>query len=236
VWDLPDFERRDGYIHARAIDDLAGCAAILLTLRQLSREGATTDVYGVFTRAEEVGLVGARLLLEAGTLPGEAYIVSLEASKALPGAVQGGGPVIRAGDRGATFSEGAEQVLKAAAERLGSNVWHAALPATTPIQRQLMSGGRCEANIAVMLGYRATGLAFPLGNYHNVGPEYRIEPENIHEQDFLTGVALLCEAGRLLPQLDRIRAEHLAAYTQSDDLAARLRNTADVIQSAATGG
>lgn len=235
IWDLPNFERRDGLIHARAIDDLAGCAAILLALWELSREGAATDVYGVFTRAEEVGLVGARLLLQAGTLPPGSYIVSLEASKELPDAVQGGGPVIRVGDRGATFSEEAEQVLKAAAERLGSAVWHAGPPSTVGVQRQLMSGGRCEANIAVMLGYAATGLAFPLGNYHNVGADRRIVPENIHEQDFLTGVALLHEAGRVLPALDRIRADHLAGYQQSEQMTTRLQSTMETIRAAATG-
>lgn len=232
IWDLPDFERRDGFIHARAIDDLAGCAAILAALWELSRQGVETDVYGVFTRAEEVGLVGARLLLEDGGLPRASYIVSLEASKELPGAVQGGGPVIRVGDRGATFGEEAEQVLKAAAERLGSNVWHAARPATLPIQRQLMSGGRCEANIAVMLGYHATGLAFPLGNYHNVAANHHIEPEYIHEQDYLTGVALLCEAGRVLPEMDRIRAEHLAGYSGDARMTERLSSTRELIQRA----
>ena len=100
------------------------------------------------------------------------------------------------------------------------------------VQRQLMSGGRCEANIAVMLGYRATGLAFPLGNYHNVAADHRIEPEYIHEHDFLTGVALLCEAGRVLPRMEGIRADHLAGYARSERMTERLQSTRETIQRA----
>ena len=67
------------------------------------------------------------------------------------------------------------------------------------VQRQLMSGGVCEATAFAVNGYRVTGLAFPLGNYHNatthvgdvdggVGPEY------IELSDFLAGVDLIAEA------------------------------------------
>ena len=30
-----------------------------------------------------------------------------------------------------------------------------------------MSGGVCEATAFAVFGYRTTGIAFPLGNYHN---------------------------------------------------------------------
>ena len=234
IWDLPHFELRDGVIHARAIDDLAGCAAILLALWRGAQERAETTLYGVFTRAEEVGLVGAQVLMSGETLPRESYIVSLEASPALPGAVQGGGPVIRAGDRAVTFSEEAELALKMAAYRLGSDVWRPVTPVTTKIQRQLMSGGRCEASAAVLLGYQATGLAFPLGNYHNVGEGSVLMTENIHASDFMIGVALLQEAARLMPELDQLRAEHSAAYASTGALADRLTQSAARITAAAT--
>jgi hypothetical protein len=84
IWDLPDFELRDGFIHARVIDDLVGCAAGLLALWKAKTENYATNLYGVFTRAEEVGLVGADLLFAAGTLPRETFIVSIEASRTLP--------------------------------------------------------------------------------------------------------------------------------------------------------
>ena len=228
VWDLPSFELRGDMVHARAIDDLAGCAAIVLALDAVAREGWPTDVYGVFTRAEEVGLVGARVLFESGVLPRDGIVVSLEASKALPGAQQGDGPVIRVGDRATTFSEGAELVLKAAAERLGSNVWHPLRENTVAVQRQLMSGGRCEASAAISAGYQATGLAFPLGNYHNVAADgsHTLIPETIDARDYLTGVALLQEAARVMPDLPRLEAEPDSPYGRAERYAERLRSSA----------
>ena len=70
VFDLPDFQLDGGTIRMRALDDLAGCAAILAALERLALDGTdAVDVYGVLTRAEEEGLLGARLMAEAGTLP-----------------------------------------------------------------------------------------------------------------------------------------------------------------------
>jgi endoglucanase len=208
IWALPDFELRDGFVHARAIDDLAGCAAALLTLAQLRRAGADADVYGVFTRAEEVGLVGAELTFAHAVLPRETLVVSLEASRTLPGAAQGEGPVIRVGDRVTTFNDEAESLLRQAAADLQAA---AAPPGTVKVQRQLMSGGRCEASTAQRHGYATTGLAFPLGNYHNMGEQATLQPENIHADDFLTAVDLLLAAARLLPRLPEARAARAAA-------------------------
>jgi hypothetical protein len=74
-----------------------------------------------------------------------------------------------------------------------------------------------------MLGYQATGLAFPLGNYHNKGAGASLAPETIHADDFLTGVALLQEAAHLMPELERLRAEHHAAYGPRAEQMERLR-------------
>ncbi|GIT69388.1 MAG: hypothetical protein Ct9H300mP27_04920 [Chloroflexota bacterium] len=79
--------------------DLAGCGSILTSLEILKGEKIPTDVYGVFTRAEEVGLIGARLMAEAMILPMDTFVVSLESSRTLPGAEMGEGPVIRVGMR-----------------------------------------------------------------------------------------------------------------------------------------
>lgn len=235
VWDLLDFELRDGFIHARAIDDLVGCAAALLALWQVACDGAETALYGVFTRAEEVGLVGAAAAIRHGSLPTDAYIVSLEASPALPGALQGEGPVIRAGDRAVTFSETAEVILKAAADRLGSNVWRPAQRQTTKVQRQLMTGGRCEGGATMQAGFATTGLAFPLANYHNVAEGYTLAPEYISVSDYLTGVALLQEAARLMPALDGVLAQLAAPYDPTGALTAQLMETAGRIKAATAG-
>ena len=215
IWDLTDFELNEDFIHARVMDDLVGCVAGLLTLWKLAQEKPETDVYAVFTRAEEVGLVGAELVFQQKLLPSDTYVVSLEASRTLPGAVQGEGPVIRTGDRAFTFSEEAELVLKKAAEQLQPR----------KVQRQLMSGGRCEASTAILQGYIATGLAFPLANYHNMGSNQRLEPENIHLQDFLTGVRLLQKAAELMPKLAELQAAQRAAEATNQHLIDRLADS-----------
>ena len=194
VFDLPDFRPDDDYLVMRAADDLAGCGCILAALDRLRGTPPDGDVYGVFTRAEEVGLVGARLLAEAGALPPDTLIVSLEASCTLPGAEIGGGPVIRTGDAGSTFSCDAESALIRARETLSAQ------SDNFKCQRQLMSGGVCEASAFLAYGYRATGVAFPLANYHNGADDGSIAAEYIHRDDYLNGAALITEAARQVAQ------------------------------------
>ena len=125
---------------------------------------------------------------EASELPRETLIVSVESSRTLPGAEQGKGPVIRVGDAGSTFDADAESVLVRARESLQQQ------DTGFKAQRQLMSGGVCEASAFAVYGYQTTGIAFPLGNYHNAAPEGRIEAEYIHVDDYLGGITLLEEA------------------------------------------
>ena len=193
VFDLPDFVLDGDTLRMRALDDLAGCAAILAATERLVREGTEADVFAVFTRAEEVGLYGARLMAEAQTLPMETLVVSIESSPVIPGVAQGDGPVIRTGDAAFTFDADAEQVLVAARESIRSR------DPGYRCQRQLMSGGVCEATAFAVFGYRATGIAFPLGNYHNGArglrdPEGGVDAEHIRLSDFLGGVELVQEA------------------------------------------
>ncbi|MFQ6030833.1 MAG: M20/M25/M40 family metallo-hydrolase [Dehalococcoidia bacterium] len=218
VFDLTDFTLEEDLIRMRALDDLAGCGSILAALAGLSRQVPPGDVYGVFTRAEEVGLVGARLLAEAGTLPQDTLVVSIESSRTLPGAEIGNGPVIRVGDAGFTFNADAEAVLLRARETLQSR------SQGFKVQRQLMSGGTCEASAFAQYGYRTTGMAFPLGNYHNGAPEGDIRAEYIHREDFLGGVELLMEAALQVPQredtyfrrrISELPAEYRARLQQS---------------------
>ncbi|MEE2656798.1 MAG: M20/M25/M40 family metallo-hydrolase [Chloroflexota bacterium] len=188
VFELPDFKRDGDLLRMRAADDLAGCAAILSVMQDLANNPALGDVYGVFTRAEEVGLVGARVMAQEHSLPLDCLVVSLESSRELPGAILGSGPVIRVGDVTFTFSAEAEQVLHVAKQ-----VLLAADPAYQ-IQRQLMSGGTCEASGFAAWGYATTGIAFPLGNYHNTTPEGGVDAEYIHADDFWGGIQLIKQA------------------------------------------
>ncbi len=195
VFALTDFHLDGDYIRMRALDDLAGCAAALAALGRLVDDSAEADVYAVFTRAEEAGLLGARLMAEAGALPHETLVVSVESSAVIPGVAQGDGPVIRTGDRLYTFDADAEQALIVAREAILRR------DPEFKSQRQLMSGGVCEATAFAVFGYRATGLAFPLGNYHNATTSIPdegggVDAEYIRLSDFLGGVELLTEAAK----------------------------------------
>ena len=193
VFDLPDFELEGGVITMRALDDLAGCASIIAALERVVVSQESADVYAVFTRAEEAGLYGARLVAESGVLPKETLVVSVESSSVIPGVAQGDGPIIRTGDRASTFDDEAEQALVSAAEALGK------VEGGFRVQRQLMTGGTCEATAFGSFGYKVTGLAYPLGNYHNAttsipDPDGGVGAEYIRISDYLGGVALLWQA------------------------------------------
>ena len=210
VFDLPDFQVDGDMIRMRAADDLAGCASILAALAELSAQTPPGDVYGVFTRAGEVGLMGARLLAESGLLPKQTLVVSLESSRTLPGAEQGSGPVIRVGDAGMTFNADAESVLLKARETLQLQ------EGGFRVQRQLMSGGVCEASAFALFGYRTTGIAFPLGNYHNGAPDGTIQAEYIHVEDFIGGVRLIVEAARQMPEKNNIAFKQRLSQVPDD--------------------
>ena len=185
VMDLPDLEIRGSELHLRAADDLAGVAVILCALDLLRGADRPYDVHCVFTRAEESGLYGARLVATEGSIPADAYVVSLEASNARY-APAGAGPVVRVGDYHNTFSNAAEQYLRVAQERLQER--------GLPVQRALLPGGTCEASAFVRLGWTATGVALPNVGYHNAGAADRFVPEIIDRNDYLSAILLLAEA------------------------------------------
>lgn len=187
ILDLPAFEREGDEVRIAAADDLAGCALILAALHLLAPEPRPHRVLALFTRAEEPGLFGARLAIEEGLVPRDAIVVSLEASRALPGAEPRRGPVIRVGDLHHTFDDLAESYLRVARERL------AALLPPVLAQRQLMYGGTCEGSAFLDAGYRTTAVALPIRNYHNYGPDGPA-PEVVSLADFRAGALLLAEA------------------------------------------
>ena len=153
---LPDPEGAYGYwrlrpvvfdgdvIRTKGADNLASCAAILAVMDRLRREKANADLLGVFTRAEEVGLLGAGGIVRARTVPRRVPIIVLETSKALPGAEIGGGPVIRVGDAMSVFDPRIEYAIHSTARGLGKT------KRSFRFQRQLMSGGVCEATLYVL--------------------------------------------------------------------------------------
>jgi len=197
TFDLQDFSLEGDKIEMRALDDLAGCASILAALIELNLEPVKTDVFGIFTRAEEVGLVGAGLISAENTVPINTFIVSVETSSVIPGVEQGMGPVIRTGDASYTFDAEAEQVLVLAKNTLVSE------DKNFKWQRQLMAAGSCEATAFAVHGYSTTGVAFPLGNWHNAttkipDPNGFIGMENISLEDFLHGTDLIYTSVRMV--------------------------------------
>ncbi|MBK8162516.1 MAG: hypothetical protein IPK65_05030 [Gammaproteobacteria bacterium] len=157
--------RQGDRVYCPAADDLVGVFAIMETARRLWRAPrARPPFLGLLTRAEEVGFVGAVAHFELGWLRPHTrplVIVSLEASRTLPGAVVGKGPVVRLGDRRTVFQPDGLKVLSDTAARV--------LPGCH--QRRVMDGGACEATAATAWGLPAIGISVPLGNYHNQGFE-----------------------------------------------------------------
>ena len=184
MWDLPAFELCDGRIFSRACDDLIGCTAIAALFHELEKAGAEACVYGLFTRAEEVGFVGAIRLAQSGLVPQSLTVVSLETSSEKGGPVKmGAGVIVRVGDRTSIFDDAATASLMDAAKR-----------ADIPVQRCLMSGGTCEATAYQLYGYRSAALCVALGNYHNCGPETQIASEFVSVDDVAGMVRLMVAA------------------------------------------
>lgn len=197
MWDLPAFEVREGRIHSRACDDLIGCTAIVAMLQELSASDAEAACYGLFTRAEEVGFVGAIQLARARAVPLETTIVSLETSSERGGQGQvrmGAGVIIRVGDRSSIFdSRSTGQLVQLAREH------------EIPHQRALMSGGTCEATAYQLYGYTTAGLCVALGNYHNCGPDEQIASEFVAIDD-VAALARLCVVAASAAELPDVEA------------------------------
>lgn len=163
VLDLPSFAKTNNRVKARVCDDLAGCVAVVATLAACAKGQAPVDIIGVFTRAEEVGFIGALGLAIDYRLPRDAYVISVECSAALGDIELGKGPVVRLGDRQGPFDPRAASVVMGAAKQLAEKKFD--------YQVGLMPGGTCEATPFLAFGYAATGIAVPLANYHNQGPK-----------------------------------------------------------------
>lgn len=218
MWDLPP-ARIDaaGLVHARACDDLAGCAAILLAFEEIARRPPDACVYGVFTRCEEIGLVGATFVARERAIPAHATVVSVECSKAIPPVELGNGAVLRVGDRATGFDHRAEAVLRAVLEEMHDE--------GLGMQRALLSGGTCEARVFMSEGYATTGLSIPLRNYHNLADEGASpQPEIVHLDDVLSAAEALARAPRHVGA-DAFGATTARIYERADGHAERLRAT-----------
>jgi endoglucanase len=182
MWDLPGFELADGVISSRACDDLVGCAAMVCLFHELERLETRATCHAVFTRAEEVGFVGAIHLAKAWPFERDARFISLETSLPMAGSNLGDGPVIRVGDGQSVFDHVVTGDLVAVAKLAG-----------VPHQRALLDRGSCEATATQFYGIPSAGISVLMGNYHNCGPGGVIEPEFVELADAKAMVQLITQ-------------------------------------------
>ncbi|MEE9293530.1 MAG: M20/M25/M40 family metallo-hydrolase [Phycisphaerae bacterium] len=179
MWDLPEPAVRNKRIYARAIDDLAGVAAMLACIHDIDARRQRGQAYFLFTRAEEVGFVGAMAACKAKTIPKRCVVIAIETSSQRPHARMGDGPILRVGDKSSMFTPSATAFAGAVAEDLAQK------KKRFTYQRKLMDGGTCESSAYCALGYDATGICVALGNYHNMNvTSKRIGAEYIDLDDF----------------------------------------------------
>jgi putative aminopeptidase FrvX len=219
TWDLPPAFIRDGNIYTHACDDLAALAAALAAfdvLRGARPNGGLPRL--LFTRAEEIGFIGAIAACRNGTIPKNARVINLENSRSFDDSPIGGGPIVRVGDRLTVFSPNLTAAVAKVAESIaGSPAAPTASQKAADVskgwrwQRKLMAGGACESSVFCAAGYEATCICLPLGNYHNmadlaavqagtnVSPP-KIGPEFISLADYRGLVDLLVACGTSLPE------------------------------------
>ena len=189
LWDVTPFAISDDevpMILARQCDDLIGVVTILDTLRTLARGKVAAHVVGLFTRAEEVGLMGASAAGAGGNIPDGSVVIALETSSGDGGrAVQGDGPIIRVGDAGSIFNPYVSAWMEVIAKELAKN------DEGFSFQRVLMDAGSTEATAFHRLGYTTGALCVALGNWHNAGGSGKIEAENVSLYDTEALVTLL---------------------------------------------
>jgi putative aminopeptidase FrvX len=163
-----------GKFFCRVCDDLAGAAACLQMIDQLSRRPPRSPMAVLLTRAEEEGFIGCIAACEHQTLLRKSdRVIAIECSSEQPAAPQGQGVIIRVGDRASIFNSALTYFLGQQAEQLKKT------DRSFKYQRALMPGGVCEATVYDIYGYTAASLCVALGNYHNmdvkrgkIGPEY----------------------------------------------------------------
>ena len=160
-------------------------------LKELKNKKSNYSIRGIFTRAEEVGLVGARVIAQSKRIHKDSIIVSIETSSELPGATSGLGPIIRAGDRISTFNNDGEIILLSSVKDIQET------DKDFRFQRQLMNLGGCEASAFLPFGYRVTGITLPLINWHNGNPNGNVESERISILDYQNALKIMTNIGKL---------------------------------------
>ena len=192
MWDVGAGREKSGKFFSRVCDDLAGAAAALAMLDQLHRKPPAATVAVLLTRAEEEGFIGAiAASIKPKLLRKSDRVVAIECSAAQTYAPQGGGAIIRVGDRTSVFNSGLTYFLTEQAQSLAKR------DNAFIHQRALMPGGTCEATVYDAYGFIASSICVPLGNYHNMDKaKEKIAPEYIDLADWQSMVKLFVRVAR----------------------------------------
>lgn len=194
-WKFPGAALSGGIVRTHACDDLAGVAAALAAYDGIHRRAKLAHTALLFTRAEEIGFVGAIGAARGGSVPPGARLVCLECSRSFPhDSPIGAGPIVRVGDKMSVFTPELTNAVSVIAEGYKKEK-----PAFR-FQRKLMAGGTCEASAFSAYGLASACLCLPLGNYHNMADidgvaagkkKARPGQEYVSAADFLGLVELL---------------------------------------------
>lgn len=191
-WDVGESRIKGDILRAPGCDDTAGVAAAVAAFDAIGTS-SKSDVRLLFTRAEEVGFIGAIAACKAKSIPRKARLICLENSKSFAESPIGAGPIVRVGDFTSTFDPDLTYRISQIAGGIAQR------ESDFKFQRKLMPGGTCEASAFQSYGYVATCLCLPLGNYHNMNLATRKpDAEFISVRDYLGLVRLLTEVGRKL--------------------------------------
>lgn len=162
-WKLPKPVITKGLAYTHACDDLAAVAAALGAFDAISKSPALAHVSLLFTRAEEIGFIGAIGAARGKTIPKGARLICLENSRSFPhDSPIGGGPIVRVGDKASVFTPELTNRISDIASDYAKTHPH------FKYQRKLMPGGTCEATAFSTFGIASTCVCLPLGNYHNM--------------------------------------------------------------------
>lgn len=198
-WKFPEAAIKKGIVYTHACDDLAALAAALVAFDDISRDKKNGHVALLFTRAEEVGFIGAIGAARGGTIPKKTRLICLECSRSFPhDSPIGAGPIVRVGDRMSVFTPELTNAISDIASSYKKK------DPDFRFQRKLMAGGACEATGFAAYGLKSTCLCLPLGNYHNMadidgvakGKKARVGQEYVAAADYHGLIELLIESVR----------------------------------------
>ena len=192
TWDQGEGRVKGGKFYCRVCDDLAGAAAALTMLDQLSKRPPRATVAVLLTRGEEEGFIGAiAASLRPKLLRTSDRLIAIECSAMQTYAPQGKGAIIRVGDRTSVFNSELTYHLSQQAAALAKK------DKSFQYQRALMPGGTCEATVYDVYGFIATSICVALGNYHNMDPiRKKIAPEYVDLSDWKNMVKLFLQIAR----------------------------------------